>query len=137
MLFGSHIIALEVRSPDKASARTAPYPISAPYNNDDVAITEQARKTLDSFPLVGRKGSSSHGGSGSQTGGIIITGSTTNIPASGSTSSSSSSSSSTTTKTSTASTSIIASSGKDYPHVRPLQIWREDSEDEFREPKHL
>ena len=132
MLFGSHIIALEVRSPDKASARTAPYPISAPYNNDDVAITEQARKTLDSFPAVGRK-TPSRGGSSA---GIVVTGSTTNIPASGSSSSSSGTASgSTTSKTASTSTSIIVSSGKDYPHVRPLQIWREDSEEEFRAGK--
>ena len=137
MLTGSHIIALEVRSPDKAEARSALYPISAPAsNNDDFSITEQARKTLDSYPTVSRKargssssGSSSSSSSGSSSGSVTVSSSSSSAG-----SAASSSSSSSTTKTAAANV-VTASTGKDYPHVRPLQIWRQDSEEDFRSGK--
>lgn len=130
MLHGSHILALEVRSPDKASARQAPYPISAPYNNDDVAITEQAQKAMASVPSV-RRGSSRGGGFGSSI--TNSTSSTTNGTL-GTSSTSITSTSTSSSKTTTSST-ITASTGKEYPHVRPVQIWRQDSDEEFRAGK--
>lgn len=138
MLFNSHIIALEVRSPDKANARTAPYPISAPFNNsDDLSMTEQARKALESFPSVGRKSSfGSRGGSSSSSTSSSGTATTLQGASSGSSTASSSSSTSSTSTTKAASTSMItASIGKEYPHIRPLQIWRQDSDEEFRAGK--
>jgi hypothetical protein len=129
MLDGSHIIAVEVRSQDKAQARIAPYPIPAPANNnEDLSITEQARKALDANPSAGKKSRGSSGGISLVLGGSS-SGSTTTT-----TSTSSGSTSTSTSKTSTPAT-ITASTGKEYPHVRPVQIWRQDSEEDFRSGK--
>lgn len=135
MLDGSHILALEVRSPDKSQARLAMMPISAPgSNSDDLAMTDQARKALDSYPSAARKGGSTTiriGGSGSNNNSNSNNGSQSNN-SSGSSGSSGSSSSST---AKTASTTITASTGKEYPHVRPIQIWRQDTDEDFRTGK--
>ncbi len=128
MLFGSHILAIEVRSPDKASARQAPYPISAPSTNDDVSITEQAQKAMTSVPSA-RRGSARSGGGSAGAAAITLAGA---AAVTVSNSSSSTSTTSTAPKATTTSTTITASTGKDYPHVRPIQIWRQDSDEEFR-----
>jgi hypothetical protein len=141
MLSGSHMIALEVRSPDKASARTAPYPIPAPYFNDDIATTDQARKALESFPSYNRKANAGRGGAvggnnnnnnnNNNAGGLVLSGATNGgLPAANSNSGGNGGS-----KAATTGNTITAATGKEYPHVRPLQIWRQDSDDEFRAGK--
>src|SRR6185437_4664658 len=127
MLFGSHIIAVEVRSPDKAEARTAPYPIPAPFNNDDIAITDQARKAMESFPAFNRKNSGLHnanaGNNNNNQNGAITLGSNNTTPQPSNNNNNNGGGGSSTSKTTTQQT-LTAAIGKDYPHVRPLQIWR-------------
>jgi hypothetical protein len=107
LIDGSHILTVEVRSPEKVVARQAPYTISVPNPSESITTTEQARKTID----ASRKSSS--------------------------TSSSSSSSSQNGAEKSTASGSTPPASAtlKEYPHMRPAQVWRQDSDEDFRTGK--
>lgn len=106
LLSGTHIITVEVRNPDKAAARAVPYSVSTPSAGDEVAITDLARKTMESYP--GKKGSNSSSSisPGSQSGGSSR-GASQSIP-------------------------LV---GKEYPHMRPVQLWRQESEDEYRAGK--
>ncbi len=128
MLYGSHILTVEVRNPDKAAAKSVPSAMPSYLGGDDPAMTDLARKTLGSASYTGRSKSSSSGSGitvvqGAIAGAVVV-------QTSGSTS--------TTTvapKPSTAAGSMFSSAGKLYPHMRLHQIWRQETEDDFRNGK--
>lgn len=124
LLYGSHILTVEVRNPDKAAAKSPPSAMPSYLGGDDPSMTDLARKTLGSA-AVGRVNARSSSGLTVIQGGIA--GSAV-VVQSGTTQSSSSTSS----KTTTATGSIFSSAGKLYPHMRLHQIWREETEDDFR-----
>lgn len=128
LLNGSHIITIEVRNPDKAMARTAPASIQSNSGGDNPAMTELARKALGSSFSSGKDRSSSPAR------GIVLQLSTDKAQES-STSLSSSSSTSTTSKTSASTSTLFMPPGKGYPHMRSPQIWRQETEEEFRNGK--
>ncbi len=131
MLYGSHILTVEVRNPDKAAAKSAPSPMPTYVGGDDPSMTELARKTIgsasSSSPPVARGGRSSPGvtviSNGIAASAIVVQ--------SGSTQSGSTSSA----KTTTANGSTFSSAGKLYPHMRLHQIWRQETEDDFHNGK--
>lgn len=128
LLYGSHILTVEVRNPDKAAAKTAPSTMPSYLGGDDPAMTDLARKTLGSASLGAKVSGRPASGMTVIQGGIA--GSAIVVQAGGSSSSSSS-----TTKTTTATGSIFSSAGKLYPHMRLHQIWRQETEDDFHNGK--
>lgn len=112
LIDGSHILTVEIRSPEKVRARSAPYTMSVPSRDETITITEQAKKAIDSV----RKTSSS------------------TVPAAGE-ASSTGQQKSTDKQPAAGSTGARAGSLKDYPHMRPVRIWRQDSDEDFRSGK--
>lgn len=129
MLYGSHILTVEVRSQDKAAARSAPSSMPNYTGGDEPAMTDLARKTLGSSNANFSRGANNRSG---QTVTILQGGlSGTVVVQQGNTQSSSSSSS----KTTSSSGSIFSSAGKLYPHMRLHQIWRQETEEDFHNGK--
>lgn len=126
MLYGSHILTVEVRSQDKAAARSAPSSMPNYTGGDDPAMTDLARKTLGSSSGSGRSGRSTPSVT------ILPGGLSATVVAQ---TSSSQSSSSTSSKSNSSSGSIFASAGKLYPHMRLHQIWRQETEEDFHNGK--
>lgn len=123
LLYGSHILTVEVRSPDKAAAKTAPSAMPNYLGGDDPAMTELARKTLGSS-AIGRSSGRSNAPVTVIQGGF--TGSAIVVEAGGP------QARSTTAKKSTdAGGSIFSSAGKLYPHMRLHRIWRQETEEDF------
>ncbi len=125
LLSGSHVITVEVRSHDKATANTNPAFMPVRAGGDDPMMTEAARKAL---------GSSSAYRGKSQASGVVPALQGTIGSSSTSTSSSSSSSSTSSTKSATA-TGLFSPKGKGYPHTRLHQIWRQETEEDFHDGK--
>ena len=127
MLYGSHILTVEVRSLDKAAARSAPSTMPNYTGGDEPAMTDLARKTLGSSSFSGRDRSSK-----SSSGAITIL---QNVNTSGNQSNTTSSTTSTSSKSTSSSGSIFSSAGKLYPHMRLHQIWRQETEEDFHNGK--
>ena len=128
MLYGSHILTVEVRNPDKAAAKSAPSTMPTYLGGDDPAMTDLARKTLGSSSSSSSRSRSSGGAVTIVQGGLAA--SAVVLQTGNSTSSSSSSA-----KTTTPTGSTFASAGKLYPHMRLHQIWRQETEDDFHNGK--
>ncbi len=124
MLYGSHILTVEVRNPDKAAAKSAPSTMPTYLGGDDPAMTDLARKTLGSSSLKSSNNRTSSGGvtiiQGSLAGNAVV------VKADGFQEGSSSN-----TKRSNTNDSTFSSAGKLYPHMRLHQIWRQETEEEF------
>ncbi len=105
LLDGSHILTVEVRSREKAAARPAPFTVSVPNPDDAIVMTEQARKAIDASRKTQGAASAPAGQPGQERGKIGSGG--------------------------LAETAAV----KEYPHMRPPAVWRQDSEEEFRSGK--
>ncbi|MBY0548269.1 MAG: hypothetical protein K2W95_13320 [Candidatus Obscuribacterales bacterium] len=125
LLSGSHIVTVEVRSHDRAGARSVPAMMPGRLGGDDPMMTETARKTL---------GASSQYKNRSQSGLVPALQGAVSGSSSTQTSSTTSSSSSTTSKTASA-TGLFAPKVKGYPHTRLHQIWRQETEEDFHDGK--
>lgn len=122
LLDGAHVMTVEVRRKDKAATRSQPLmttPTSVPNLNDSVSMTDLARKTI----------------------GKIDTTSTTTISStslSGATSTSTPVVNTTADKSSPATSSNAywsATGNKNYPHMRSIQLWRQQNEADFKNGK--
>jgi hypothetical protein len=125
LIDGAHVMTVEVRRKDKASARAQPYMpqgTSASSATDPVSMTDLARKTLGKVDTTS-------------------TTTTTSTSTSATTASTQTSTTAATTADKTPSTANAAnpywtaSSSKDYPHMRSIQLWRQENESEFRNGK--
>ncbi len=106
LIDGSHILSIEVRNPEKALARQAPPEISLPNPDESITITSEAKKALEAT----KKSSVSSPGSQPT-------------------------SSAETAEKPAVNPTVVAGTLKDYPHMRPAKIWRQESEEEFRSGK--
>lgn len=102
LIDGSHLLTVEVRSPEKVIARQAPYVPPLPSHDDAIVSTDQARKTIESA----RKSHDSANGPAANDG-----------------------------KPAVSSAAGLSSTLKEYPHMRPALVWRQDSDDDFRSGK--
>ncbi len=121
LLDGAHVMTVEVRRKDKASARSQPYmPQGGSTSSavDAVSMTDLAKKTIGKVDTTS-------------------TTTTTSTSTTASTASSNQSSTATTDKTpaAPAANPYWTASSKDYPHMRSVQLWRQESESEFRNGK--
>lgn len=132
LLYGSHILTVEVRSPDKAAAKSPPSAMPTYLGGDDPSMTDLARKSIGSGSAAGRIGGSAGRSAPGVT--VIQNGIAASAVVVGDSSGSQPSSSSS-SKTTTASGSIFSSAGKLYPHMRLHQIWREETEEDFHNGK--
>lgn len=108
LIDGSHILTVEVRSPEKVAARSAPYTVPASGTDEGIITTEQARKTIEAFRKqqpAGKSGQESEQG----------------VPG-------------TEGKEGTASP-LSPLTSKQYPHMRQVLVWRQDTEADFRQGK--
>ncbi|CAN5575829.1 hypothetical protein BH10CYA1_BH10CYA1_22010 [soil metagenome] len=122
LLDGAHVITVEVRRKDKAATRSQPLmtaPTSMPSATDSVSMTDLARKTI----------------------GKIDTTSTTTIT---STSTSATTSTAAQTSSTPADKTTVSpgtnaywtgSGNKNYPHMRSIQLWRQENEADFKNGK--
>jgi len=126
LLDGSHLMTIEVKRADKASARSQPYSVTAttasPY--ETLTMTELARRNIGSFhsDVIGGS-TSTNSGSGNISANIsaatpIIT-TADQSPASGTSGSS----------------SPFWTATKEYPHSRSVQVWKQDKEESFHAGK--
>ncbi len=109
LIDGSHILTVEVRSPEKVLARKAPYMVSASGTDEGIVTTELARKAIEAF----RKSQSSAQTSAGQDSGQAEGGG----------------------EKSATGTPLSAQTGKEYPHMRQALVWRQDTEEDFRAGK--
>jgi len=116
LIDGSHILTIEVRSPEKVLARQAPYTVPAPSPDENILTTEQAKKAIE----AGRKTQSS-GSSQSQS----------SQPAGQPQTPSQAAEKASTSTTQPAAPTVP----KEYPHMRPALVWRQDTEEDFRSGK--
>lgn len=106
LIDGSHIMTVEVRRPDKAMTKAAPYAVSvhgALGASDGIYITDLAKKTMDSSS---RK-----------------------------TDSKEPSSSSGSAEKSTSQSTAFWTASKEYPHMRSLQVWSQENQADFMQGK--
>lgn len=114
---GSHIMTVEVRRPEKALAQATPYMVSTlgPHSSEGIYMTDMAKKTLDST----RKSDSTSSAVSQAIQSVVAQAQST-----------------------TSSDAKSASSGpkfwnppKGYPHMRSVQMWLQESEEDFRAGK--
>lgn len=134
---GGHIVAINVKRQDRAFTKPLPYTVNPPGQGgaDGIFVTEQARKALDSI-RKSEPASSPPASSGSS-GGVSVV-----ISASSSSSSASSAPAASTpapavavassSETSKSSAQTLLSSAQSYPHIRAMNVWRQDQEDQLR-----
>ncbi len=122
LLDGAHVMTVEVRRKDKAAARSQPLmtaPASVPSPTDFVSMTDLARKTIGKIDT-------------------ISTTTTTSTSTSATTSAATQTSSTSADKTPVspgASAYWTATENKNYPHMRSIQLWRQENEADFKNGK--
>ncbi len=122
---GTHIIAVSVKRPDKVFAKSPPFTVSATQAAnpaDGIHITEQARKTIDSGRKIDNLVSTA-------TAGGTVTSTVT------STASAPSSQVPTSPKETSVSGAQTWSQAQAFPHMRAINMWRQDTEENFRNGK--
>jgi hypothetical protein len=126
LLDGAHVMTVEVRRKDKSLARTQPYmtPAGSSSNmNDTVAMTDLAKKTIGKIDTTSTTTSSSASVSSSTSTSVTTT---------------SAQATPTVEKTPTATGSTpfwTATGNKNYPHMRSIQLWRQENEADFKNGK--
>ncbi|HEY9869786.1 MAG TPA: SpoIVB peptidase S55 domain-containing protein, partial [Candidatus Obscuribacterales bacterium] len=106
LIDGSHILTVEVRSPEKVAARSAPYTVPASGTDEGIITTEQARKAIEASrkqqPAAKSGQESEAPGAEGKEG---------------------------------AASPLSPLTSKEYPHMRQALVWRQDSEADFRAGK--
>jgi len=108
LIDGSHIMTVEVRRPDKALVRSQPYMASASgsySNNDGLYMTDLARKTMDS----------SHKPELSKDSSSLLSAAVSADKSS--------------------SAQNFWTSTKEYPHIRSLLVWQQETNSDFTQGK--
>jgi sugar lactone lactonase YvrE len=102
LIDGNHIITIEVRRPDKATAKSTPYLPSAAgsfSSGEGTYITDAARKTMESYHHSDKEGATASGSNDKQ------------------------------------GTSTYWTSSKEYPHMRSLLVWSQETYNDFSNGK--
>jgi len=105
LIDGSHILTVEVRSPEKVLAKKQPYMVSGSGTDEGIVTTEQARKAIEAFRKNQAQSSSSQESSQSES------------------------------EKAPPVTPLSAQTAKEYPHMRQAIVWRQDTEEDFRAGK--
>ena len=121
---GAHILAIEVRSDDKAEAKQAMGLGNSNNFDDSITITEQAKKALDSDKKSTIKGSGA-----SSSGTVIILGKPDSKP--GDTSNSEQENKTVTAKKEISISDIQRWKNKAALHTRPYKVFRQNTEESF------
>lgn len=103
LLDGNHIMTVEVRRSDKAASRSAPFLATSTGSystGDNLYMTEQARKTLDSFKKTDSKDAPAASGSTDKP----------QVP-------------------------TMWTPSKEYPHMRSVLVWHQESNADFTQGK--
>lgn len=123
LLDGAHVMTVEVRRKDKAATRLQPLmtaPSSVPNSNDSVSMTDLARKTIGKIDTTSTTTTSSTSTSATTSSTTPATNATVADKASASTA---------------ASAYWSATGNKTYPHMRSIQLWRQENEADFKNGK--
>lgn len=126
LLDGLHLLAVEVKSKEKALAQTAPYtitPVNSYQAQDGVYMTDQARKALDA------SGSRKPDGSHSASSPMVLTSAVAAAQAAATAAAASEKAATTATPSSS------FAPAKQYPHMRSTLSWKQVTEEDFRNGK--
>lgn len=123
LLDGAHVMTVEVRRKDKAATRSQPMmtaPTSVFSMNDSVSMTDLARKTIGKVDTISTTTISS----------------TSTSPTTSTTTPVASAASADKAAASAPATAYWSATGnKNYPHMRSIQLWRQESEADFKNGK--
>ncbi|MBS1953059.1 MAG: hypothetical protein JST89_02675 [Cyanobacteria bacterium SZAS-4] len=126
LLDGAHVMTVEVRRKDKAVTRSQPLmtaPTSVFGMNDSVSMTDLARKTIGKIDTTSTTtiSSTSTSATTSTTAPVV--------------SSAAAADKATSAASSSATAYWSATGNKNYPHMRSIQLWRQENEADFKNGK--